>query len=181
MRKQFSDRYPLLKRPKVIKGAPIKMIDLPGFRELEDHLLTNLSSTYRMDSRREAEVERMSIELFGITAEDTKLEPTEDDWLLPNDRREQVLQRCDAHERKFKTERMTDLKAMGHLLDLGLDFRNDYGQPMHSMRLFSRQAEAASHDILGARFPDKGAVELERFEASLRRDAEKFQRDRRQT
>jgi hypothetical protein len=147
---------------------------------LEDYFISSRSPTNILNSRWKAAVQRMSLELFGITAEDTKLQLSEDDWYLPDYQREQLLRRCEANERMFKTEDMSDLQALAHLLNLGLDFRNDYGKPMHSLRLFSRQAEAASLEILGARFPDKGAVELERFEATMRMAAEKFQRERRQ-
>ncbi len=110
----------------------------------------------------------ISIEIFGITESDTlfKIPSGYDD--LPGWSQElaEINDSWDLHEEQFETANATDDEAVAILLRLGLDFRDERGQPLRCTKLFSRQAEAAAKGIMG-KMPDREGADLESWTTKM--------------
>lgn len=73
----------------------------------------------------------------------------------------------------YDTDHLPDDKVVAYFLPLGLDFRDDRGQPMRSTIFLARQAEAACKGIAG-KLPDEHEADAREWEARLRKEAQSF-------
>lgn len=157
-----------------------KIRDIPSIVVLERKLLfTNLPS--QLDAELEGLVDRISIEIFGITVEQTQFQFPEnyddlprnsDEWLLINDV-------YGEHEQHYITSDCGDEDAAVILMLLGLDFYDENGNPLRCIRYLKRQAEIAAKGKMG-KLPDMTAIYEARREdgmtAKAQREADAFQR-----
>jgi hypothetical protein len=153
-------------------NVPIRVLDLPGFRRMEDKLLLNPPRQGLLSPEVEDFADNLSKETFGIVRNDTLFELPRAYDELPewSDERQEIEDKWDAHEEQFQTAEATDDEAIPILLRLGFDFRDQRGQPIRCVKLFARQAEAAAKGIMG-KLPDREAAGLESWASALERDA----------
>lgn len=153
---------------------PLRIIDLPGVRELEDRLLI-----YSGDQGRCEDLAALvSHSIFGIADRNTRFEAPSD---LASEMHYSVLARIEAgrleyeHEANFGAgDDLTDDEIVEVMDDLGFDFRDDRGQPLRCTKLLCRAAEAAAKGIAGGRMPERSEAELTRFEDMLKRSRSDF-------
>ena len=153
-----------------------KIKDIPSISVLERKLLfTNLPS--QLDAELEGLVDRTSIEIFGITEEQTQFHFPEnyDDLPMNSDKRWQITEDYDEHEQQYITSDYGDEDAAIFLVQLGLDFYDENGNPLRCIRYLKRQAEIAAKGIMG-KLPDMAAINEARQEESMRAEASAFQR-----
>jgi hypothetical protein len=155
------------------KKKPIRIIDLPGVRALEDRLLlSGRNSGYHEDI-----VALVTRELFGVGHFELRFKVPEDYQELSSfDVRKHVeLERLLLiHESQFETgDNLTDGETVEVMSRLGFDFTDDVGRPLRCTKLMSRPVEAAAKGIMG-RVPDRDAIEIERFEADLEKARDAF-------
>ncbi|MGV1758883.1 hypothetical protein ACQZ6F_19070 [Rhizobium sp. A22-96] len=155
-----------------VPAQPIRMLDLPAFQRMEDKLLINTPRVGQLSPEVDDFAKDLSRQTFGIAQSDTLFElPTNyndlPDW---SPERWRVEHNWREHEEQFITTDVSDEHAIEILLGLGLDFRDQRGQPMRRVKLFARQAEAAAKGIMG-RLPDREAASLESWASALERDA----------
>jgi hypothetical protein len=96
-------------------------------------------------------------------------------WTLPdyNPEKWRLHKLWEEYEYQFETgDDLTDDETLEVLARFGLDFSDDRGQPLRCTKLLSRAAEFAAKGIKG-KLPDRGEVQLAKFEESLtqQRDA----------
>jgi hypothetical protein len=140
-------------------AAPIRILDVPGFREVEDNLLLYAPHLSTWPPDFVALFDDLSKQTFGVTNKETLFENPD-------------------HEDQFDTAEATDDEAVKILLQLGLDFRDEYGFPLRCVMLFCRQAEAAAKGTMG-KMPDRASIGLESWAKALKRDAEQYVRKKR--
>jgi hypothetical protein len=107
--------------------SPLRVLDLPGVRDLEGRLLLYAGDPHRVED----EVARASRQLFGIGLRDTELEVPDEYWNLPESspERRRIETLYAEHENRFETgDDLTDDEAMEILARFGLDFSDDRGQ-----------------------------------------------------
>ncbi len=160
------------------KKEPIRIIDLPGVRALEDRiLLSGRARGYHEDI-----VASVSSELFGVSHFDLQFKIPEEYRDLPSYkiRQQMELQRLSlVHESQFQThDSLTDDETVSIMAQLGFDFTDDLGRPLRCTKLMSRAAEAAAKGIMG-RMPERGAIELKKFELDLEKARDAFLAKRR--
>jgi hypothetical protein len=153
----------------------IKILDLPGFRNLEDKYLIYSGPKGQPPHGVEEIAERLSLETFGIRVTDTDLPyPADyDSWPWDSDRHREFEEARERHDEQFETLDASDEEAVEILLGLGIDFRDELGNPMKSVSLFCLQAEAAVKGIAG-RLPDRNTVNEKRMTMKLEDEAKAF-------
>ncbi|MER9683494.1 hypothetical protein NKJ23_30060 [Mesorhizobium sp. M0184] len=176
MKKRHEEWYKLTGETKPVAAntlaPPIRMLDLPGFQEMEDKLWlytpTRGVFTPELDSR----INDLSMRTFGIVENDTLFNLPDGYSQLPawSDERIEIEDLFYDHEDQYDTADATDDEAVDSLLVLGLDFRDGKGQPLRCTKLFCRQAEAAAKGILG-KMPDRTVAGLESWTKKLEREA----------
>jgi hypothetical protein len=141
--------------------APIRVLDLPGIRQLEDRLL--------LEMWHDLDVDRVCHDLFGITPSGL-FEMPDDFSELSICERNRIGEAYEEYEKSFETGGgLTDDEEVKLLRSWGLDFTDDRGQPLRCTKLLSRVAEAAAKGIKG-KMPDHTA----QWESALTRDREAF-------
>jgi hypothetical protein len=156
----------------VKKAAPIRVRDLPGVSELEDRLLL-----YGTDPGRREDISVwVSRDLFGIGKFETRFQYHRSvDEITDPFEYQAVEQLRVAHESNFETgDHLTDDEIMSVMVELGLDFSDDRGQPLRCTKELCRPAEAALKGIMGARMQDLAEVKLENWGDNLEREAQAF-------
>lgn len=155
-----------------VAPIPIRVLDLPGFQQLEDKLLLYQSRSGGVPPEVSLLIEELGKSTFGITDRDTLFELPDDYATLPEWSRErwEIDMRYSAHEERFLTAEATDAEAVEVLLGLSLDFRDNLGRPLLCTKHFCRQAEAAARGIMG-RMPDRVTANLETWTKTLEREA----------
>jgi hypothetical protein len=162
-----------------VKGI-YRVRDLPGFRELEDRLLIYGPAHGAMPPDLENAINVLSERTFGVLHDETlfTLPAGYDDLPEWSEKRWQIDDAWESHERQFDTAEATDDEAVAILAKLGLDFMDERGQPLRCTKLMCRQAEAAAKGIMG-HLPDRAEADLSRFESSLEQAARQFMQDKR--
>lgn len=125
--------------------------DLPGIAGVEDKLLL-----YRgqYEGIEEDLVEKVALKLFDIS-------------------RIEVADAYEVHEDLFTAWDMTDDETVGAMLALGVDFRDERGQPLRCTLPLSGAVEIAVKGIAG-RLPDPNTAALDRLTSNLEREREAF-------
>lgn len=175
MKKRFQEWSKLTEPVAVPDGerGAIGMLGLPGFQRMEDLLLLHPPRQGDLSPQVEDYANHLSGETFGIVQNDTffDLPSGYDDMPEWSPERCEIDAKWDAHEEQFETATATDDETVPILLKLGFDFHDHKrGQPMRSVMLFARQAEAAAKGIMGKRL-DVEAARLEQFASALEREA----------
>lgn len=152
---------------------PIRVIDLPGFQEMEDKLLIYAPVRGTVTPELDWFINSLSEKTFGITENDTFEDPEGyDDLPSWSEERQAINERYYEHEERFETSDASDEEAVTILLEYGLDFRDARGNPLRCTKLFARQAEAAAKSIMG-KMPHRAAAGLESWAKALGRDVKK--------
>lgn len=176
MKKRHEEWYKLTgeAQPKAANttSPPIRVLDLPGFRGIEDKLCIYTSIRDPLPPEIDAMIDDLSVATFGITANETQFEFPADysqvsEW---SDEWNEIEDRYYYHEKQYQTAEATDDEAVAILLLYGFDFRDARGQPLRCTLRFSRQAEAAGKGIKG-RIPDRTAAGLESWTKKLEQEA----------
>jgi hypothetical protein len=126
--------------------------DLPGIATLEDKLLL-----YRgqYEGAEDDFAGKVAYELFGVTASD-------------------VANAYAAEENDLFTRwEWTDDETVGGMLALGVDFRDERGQPLRCTLPLAGAVEIAVKGIAG-RVPDPNKAALDRLASNLERDRDAF-------
>ncbi|WP_149748223.1 hypothetical protein [Rhizobium sp. RU35A] len=154
-------------------GKVLVIRKLDGIAEFENKLILNPPRNGEVAPELDDYFDRLSTKLFGITRDDTRfkfpdsfhslIEGTEEWW--------QIQSSADQHERHFVTDDSADDEAVSTLLILGVDFRDERGDPLRCTKLFGRQVTAAVMKIAGL-LPDADAVELKSLESKLEKEAQ---------
>jgi hypothetical protein len=152
--------------------ASVQIRNIPAVKRLEDQLL--LYSSHRGSPPPGIE-DNVSRELFGIVATDTFYELPKNYESLDelSEERYQIDLAFNRYESKFKAEHLSLDDTVEYLLSLGLDFRDEHGQPLRCIMLLRRQAEAAAKKIFG-KLPDLAAGKSEAWAEALQRETELF-------
>jgi len=156
------------------RGAKILLVrTLDGIAEFETKLLLNPPRNGEIAPELEVYFEKLSRKLFGITRDETRfkfpanfdalIEGTEEWWKIQSS--------ADEYEYQFITDYNADDEAVSTLLMLGVDFRDERGDPLRCTKLFGRQVTAAVMKIMG-RLPDADALGLKNWESMLEKDAQ---------
>jgi hypothetical protein len=140
------------------RSAPIRVIDLPGFRRIEDMSL--LISDILGPRTPEFD------DVWDALVEST--------FHSPRHAMDDVIAE---HGDALDTPDMTDDEQVELLGEFGLDLTDGRGHPLRITRLLAPYAEAVVRGLVG-RIPDRGEVGLERWEAALASDARAFKRVR---
>lgn len=168
------------KRKTTPPPPPIRVLNLPGFRHVEDqvHLLQH-DRTRKVPPEVEAECEALSIRTFGISEADTKFDIPDDYWTFEEDSPERwrINKWWNEWERKFETPHLPEDDQVLVLKRLGLDFTDERGCPLHCLRFFVRQAEAAGKKMMG-KIPDRIAADVNTWETKMEAEARKFKASR---
>ncbi len=158
--------------------APVKMVELPGFREFEDRIVLHFGHPTSLTTPDYFIGDELSRATFGITHYDTLWPYDEpDDDTLPLAEYGRIIEERQQFEEQFPISTMQVDDAALALTKLGLDWRGDYGQTLHCAKFFIRQAEAALRGIMGT-IPTQSAADLHLWEQRLQEDARTFQRNR---
>lgn len=140
------------------QSAPIRVIDLPGFRRIE-----GMSLLIRdVLGPRTPEFDDVWDGLVETT------------FQLPRHTMDDVIAE---HWDALETPDMTDDEQVELLREFGLDLTDDRGQPLRITRLLAPYAEVVVLGLAG-RIPDRGEVGLESWEAALASEARDFKRGR---
>lgn len=145
---------------------------LDGIAEFENKLLLNPPRNGEIASELHDYFDRLSVNLFGITRGDTHFKFPANFHNLTEGTAEwwQIQSSADEHEDQFLTDYRADDEAVSTLLMMGVDFRDDRGDPLRCTKLFGRQVTAAVLQI-GGRLPDADVVGLKNWESKLESDA----------
>jgi hypothetical protein len=173
MRKPFKERYKMFSVPRPVPGPPVRFIQHPKIRKLEDMMLGNSIPLEIYYNYNDSFIDEISIDLFSITVEETKPEPFDPANMKTEQEIKDYNDNYDNHEIQFKIFNKSN-DIISELLLYGFDFRLENGQRMRSASFFFRQAEAALLEICGATIPDFSQIQLEYAEESLRKDRELF-------
>jgi len=162
--------------------ALTRVLNLPGFRKIEDMLLLYPPHHGELQPAVEAAIDGLSRDTFGITTDDTLFDVPDGYDELPDwsRRRWAIRQAWNKHEAQFETEVTTDDEAVVLLSRLGLDFTDERGRPLRSTKWFCRQAEAAAKGLMG-RMPDRDTADVKRFGTALEEAARQFMASKRKT
>lgn len=158
------------------KNAPTRLIGHRIIRKFEDRILME---RWRVDAAPPMAfdiADEVSQILFSNTYNDVVY------LLFPEMRefsQEQIWQLRDEHECKFETGALSDDKIVEFFLPLGLDFRDEYNQPLRCTYFLARQAEAAWKGIAGT-VPSKSDIDLLAWEERIEREVRGFQKRRRE-
>jgi hypothetical protein len=161
------------------KVEPIRILDLPGVRDLEGSILLHRDDPGRIVH----EVALVSQKLFGITQEDTRFEVPDEYWDLPefSPERVQIEEQYEAHEDQFETgNHLTDDETMELLAKVGLDFSDERGLPLRCTKQMARPAEAAAKGIKG-KLPDRAEVEVMQWTDTLTRERDAYLANKRKS
>ena len=157
---------------------PIRIIDLPGVRVLEDRLL--LSGRDR--GHHEDMIALVSRDLFGVGHFELQFKTPDEYRDLPSYAVREHLQLEKlwmVHENQFETGNdLTDDETVEVMARLGFDFTDDQGRPLRCTKFMSRPVEAAAKRIMG-RLPDREEIQIRKFEADLEKDRDAFLAKRR--
>lgn len=176
MKKRHEEWYKLIGETKPVAAntlaPPIRMLELPGFQEIEDKLWLYTPTRGVFTPELDAHINDLSLRTFGIVGNDTLFNLPDGYSQLPawSDERIEIEDRYYDHEDQYDTADATDDEAVDSLLVLGLDFRDRKGQPLRCTKLFCRQAEAAAKGILG-KMPDRTVAGLDSWANKLEREA----------
>jgi hypothetical protein len=155
-----------------IGASLLSIMKLEGVQELENKLLLNPPRNGVVAPWLEEHIDRLSTKLFGITEEDTHFKyPDNFENLIegsPEWRR--VQSRANEYEQQFSTDYMADDEAVLILLVLGVDFRNERGDPLRCTKFLCRQVEAAVGKVMG-HLPDVEELGLKSWESRLQKEA----------
>ena len=164
-------KSPPVVRPKVA----IKIIELPGFRDLEDKMLIYSSARDPFPHLVVDHAKELSLATFGTKPSDMQLQPPPEYWDWPDYsvERRQFDEASEEHDEQFETLYLSDDEAVDYLLTLGVDFRDENDKPLKCMSLFAVQAEAAAKGLAG-KLPDLGEVSEKRWQAKIEAEAKAF-------
>jgi hypothetical protein len=153
-------------------GASIILIrKLEGIAELESKLLLNPPRNGELVHELDEIIDGLSSNLFGVTKEDTQFKYPNNFGDLSEGGAEwwSIQSRANEYEEQFTTDYMADDEAVLTFLAMGVDFRNDRGDPLRCTKLLCRQVEGAVTKVLG-RLPDVQELELKALESKLEND-----------
>jgi hypothetical protein len=174
MKARYAEWARLSVRPKSAtpSALPIRALDIPGFREIEDKVMLYASSHGETPPFVDIAANELSRKTFGITRRDTLFDVPERYWNLSEtcDERIEIDERYSEYESQFETSDLCDEDRLMVLKRLGMDFSDERGFPLRCTRLFCRQVEAAAKGIAG-KMPDRGLIGLERWASAMEADA----------
>ncbi len=159
--------------PPVVKRMDlVKILTIPGIIDLESKLLLSPPRNGILAPDVEDYVDNISTKIFGVTQNDTLFDAPEgyEDHSEGSIEWYRVQCQISDHEHQYATANSTDDEAVEILLMLGLDFRDDRGQPLRCTKLLCRQAEAAARGMMG-KMPDRAEVGFEAWAKKLEQDA----------
>lgn len=149
--------------------SPIKVIDLPNIRRLEDILLLHPPVKGVFEPGAEEVIDAISRNTFGVTKREVEQAHPEEYWDYDDGSMEL--------ESPLETADMSDEEATKFLLDLGLDFRDDRNFPLRCTKYLALQAEVAAKGMMG-KMPDRSSVGLQAWAENLEKEADAFKRRR---
>lgn len=154
-------------------GASLLSIrNLEGVRELESKFLLNPPRNGEVTPQLAEYIDRLSTKFFGITEEDTHFKYPDNFENLIEGMPEwwRVQSRANEFEGRFSTGQMTDDEAVLALLVLGVDFRDERGDPLRCTKFLCRQVEGAVRRVMG-HLPDAEELGLKTWENRLQKEA----------
>ncbi|MGO7836511.1 hypothetical protein [Rhizobium johnstonii] len=156
-----------------IGASLLRIRDLEGVAELEDKLLLNPPRNGKASPQLTEHIDHLSIKLFGITEEETHFKYPDNFESLIEGMPEwwNVQSRANEFEDRFSTGEMTDDEAVLALLVLGVDFRDERGDPLRCTKFLCRQVEGALFKVMG-HLPDVEELGLKTWESKLQKEAQ---------
>ena len=154
-------------------NEPIRLIDIPAIKTLEDKLLLGASLHGPLPHTLDAPIRDASLAVFSIAEVETYFQLPEGFHSLAegSPAREKVEEAYWNYEDRFELdEDFTDDEIVETLLKFGVDMRDGRGLPLRSTKLLFRQAEAAAKGIAG-RMPDPADLKLNEWEKKIVKDA----------
>jgi hypothetical protein len=149
------------------RADAVRMRDFPAVQQLEQNFLVYGPAS----DRTQHEVLKVCRDLFGVDEHEIYGKAgaadctTEEEWYAR-------MQHLDNAVYAFM-----DVEAMEMLLGLGVDFRDERGNPLRCTNALALVAEAAAKGVAG-RLPDRGEADAMSFEEKLKRDRDAFLRMR---
>jgi hypothetical protein len=162
------------------KTAPIEIRKIPSILKIEDKLLFTCLPD-QLEAELEELVDKVSVEVFGITTLQTIVQHPDDCAELQEDHEQYLIKLKEffEHEEDYFTQDYGDEDSILILLELGLDFRDENGFPLRCTRYLKRQAEIAAKGKLG-KLPDIAAIDEANWEkntfAKIQEEANSFQK-----
>ncbi|MBY4615711.1 hypothetical protein [Rhizobium redzepovicii] len=155
-----------------IGASLLRIRELEGVAELEGKLLLNPPRNGKASPQLAEHIDRLSTKLFGITEEDTHFKYPDNFESLIEGMPEwwRAQSRANEFEDRFSTGQMTDDEAVLALLVLGVDFRDERGDPLRCTKFLSRQVEGAVFNVMG-HLPDFEELGLKTWESRLQKEA----------
>ena len=129
------------------EGGPIRLIEIPAIRSLEDKLLLGATLHGPLPHTLDAPIREASMRVFGVSKNDTYFKPPADFSSLEKDSAEyeKVHQAWWDYEDRFEIDdNFTDDEIVEALLRFGVDIRDERGFPLRSTKLLFRQAARLS-------------------------------------
>jgi hypothetical protein len=150
----------------------IRVLDLPGVRDLENYALLYRENPDRVADR----ADQLCEKLFGVTENDTLFEAPDDyDEIVLDSAEWKALQIAwDRHEERYEVQDdLTDDEVMELAKSFGFDFSDERGNPIRSTKMLARVAEAAAKNYAG-HMPNSDAARLDRWGEALEKQREEF-------
>jgi hypothetical protein len=146
--------------------------NLDGIIEFERKLLLNPLRNGEITPILIDYFNKLSTNLFGVTRDQTffKYPPSFENLLPGTAEWWSFRSAAEEYESMFITDNGTDDEAAYDLLMMGVDFRDDQGNPLRCTKLFGRQANAAALKIMGS-LPDSDALRLSTWANKLEDEA----------
>lgn len=159
-----------------IGASLLRIRELEGILELEGKFLLNPPRNGKASPQLAEYIDQLSTKLFGITEEDTYFKYPDNFENLIEGMPEwwRVQSRANEFEDRFSTGQMTDDEAVLALLVMGVDFRDERGDPLRCTKFLCRQVEGAVFKVIG-HLPDAEELGLKTWESKLRKEAQLHQ------
>jgi len=158
---------------------PLRMKDHPRIQLLEQKLLLWSHPGRPNSPELDTLIDEVSVELFGVTQNQTLFPLPADYEYLPVEQRWVIDDQYDAHEKPYDpVEDVPPEEAAAVLARYGMDFLAEPGQPLRCTKILARQAIAGAKGIMG-RMPDPADFRAKGFENWLQKEADAFQSRRR--
>lgn len=157
----------------------IRVIDLPGFRDMEARVLLGFAPGHPVSPELEAALKALSKATFGIVRDDVSF-PNLDSIFdgLDEASQEQFVELENQLIETFEKVGNSDEDALEALRALGVDFADDKGWPIRCTPFFKWQAFAAATKLAG-NLPNVEEMGLKKIQVDLEREAKAFVEKRR--
>ena len=167
-------------RPVESTRKTVRFRDLPGVDGLENACFLLMDRRGNLPPEIEERARDLSLQVFGITEAETKYVWPDEYFDHHPDSYEAYpfIVQAEAHERRFEAMKLPDDEKVKYLKNLGWDFGDERGEPLRSIRLFVRQAEAVSKGIAG-QWPDLEATAEAKTFSQLEKEAKEWAARRR--